>query len=734
MAIIDVLTKITFVGFSNQDKVALEEAVIRIYAGSATGRSTLDKISNLYLTNIPGKFAASVGNAASNGNLDLDVSYLSGLNYIDNNGTAQAFSIDRALIHEISHAVEGKLDNHTTANYAGDNVDHVNIIMAEMGETLRISYQGVARNSLITPGANYSQGNAVDVALVGNGVITTGSGGVDTDDLLIGTNSANFLRSGRGNDYLYGAGGNDKLRGDSGNDYIDGGDGGADVVLFGGKCADYTFTNIGIGIFTLRDDRAGSPDGTDTIKNVEYAEFSDGIGLIEANGIACPGQNVSLVIDVSDSMSDDLTAVKASAGALIDAIFGTVDKPLASRLSIITYNDTSAYRTVLTFTDQPTIAGRKAAALAALNGLAVIGGGEEPLNAALLSSIQGGAGTWQRGMTDNRIVVFTDEIAADPGLRAQVIAAATAANISFPKQVQTLNQSTDQGLASLYEQVDDPYTPPSATIQIPIYGVAIGSTSAAAEELAGLSAQTGGQMISAPNSTHVARALLQLVSNQADYVGTADDDLIVANVGDNTIDGLAGNDLIIASAGNDIVVDRMGSDNIEGAVGHDRIFDAQGVNILTGGEGSDFIAGGIQYDKIDGGAGNDILRGEASDGFFGSGDKITGGSGDDVLMGGKGGDLFSFRVNDGTDIIGKFNMADVAYDLTNGYSVAVSGADFQVGIDDIRLENFFDINASNVMDHITAGADGAVFTADGLNLTLYGVDAALLSSNDFVFS
>src|SRR5436305_6327048 len=88
------------------------------------------------------------------------------------------------------------------------------------------------------------------------------------NDALTGTPEADTLNGLGGNDVLKGLGGNDTLVGGAGNDTIDGGLG-TDVAVFSGNRTNYQVTyNSAAQNFTVKDQRAGSPDGTDTIANV----------------------------------------------------------------------------------------------------------------------------------------------------------------------------------------------------------------------------------------------------------------------------------------------------------------------------------------------------------------------------------------------------------------------------------------------------------------------------------
>lgn len=165
----------------------------------------------------------------------------------------------------------------------------------------------------------------------------------------------------------------------------------------------------------------------------------------------------------------------------------------------------------------------------------------------------------------------------------------------------------------------------------------------------------------------------------------------------NELRGTSREDIIRGLDGNDELEGRAGDDRLEGGRGHDE---------LDGDEGNDTLYGGSGNDELDGGNGADVLRGGAGR------DEIDGGRGNDLLFGGSGGDIFSFDLRDGDDVIG----------------------DFASGVD--RIE--FDIDGLRFRDlTIENNAQGdAVITwndAAGSSITLDGVDAASLSRSDFIF-
>ncbi len=119
--------------------------------------------------------------------------------------------------------------------------------------------------------------------------------------------------------------------------------------------------------------------------------------------------------------------------------------------------------------------------------------------------------------------------------------------------------------------------------------------------------------------------------------GTPCDDVIVAPPGVEVVKGGGGDDTILGSvttaasgspetglhlevgsqtfeggAGNDIVYGDRGNDTLRGNGGSDRLYGGIGDDVLEGGEGDDLLSGGFGADRIDGQSGNDYVRGDAT--------------------------------------------------------------------------------------------------------------------------
>jgi Ca2+-binding RTX toxin-like protein len=106
-----------------------------------------------------------------------------------------------------------------------------------------------------------------------------GTSGNDTIDTVTPGASGGPATSGNdtifglaGNDIINSGGGVDTIEGGAGNDLING-QTGDDIAVYSGSWKDYTITGPVGGPYTITDTRPGSPDGTDTLTNVEFVRF-----------------------------------------------------------------------------------------------------------------------------------------------------------------------------------------------------------------------------------------------------------------------------------------------------------------------------------------------------------------------------------------------------------------------------------------------------------------------------
>ncbi|USQ97609.1 hypothetical protein [Caulobacter sp. RL271] len=112
--------------------------------------------------------------------------------------------------------------------------------------------------------------------------------GGDFGATLKGDGADNRLLGGASADTLSGGGGSDILVGNGGADVLDGGDG-VDVAQYFGLSTNYSWTTAADGSVVVKDLRANSADGTDTLKNVELLRFSDRSVLLTS--VTAPAAN-----------------------------------------------------------------------------------------------------------------------------------------------------------------------------------------------------------------------------------------------------------------------------------------------------------------------------------------------------------------------------------------------------------------------------------------------------------
>ncbi|WP_264213180.1 calcium-binding protein [Leisingera thetidis] len=200
---------------------------------------------------------------------------------------------------------------------------------------------------------------------------------------------------------------------------------------------------------------------------------------------------------------------------------------------------------------------------------------------------------------------------------------------------------------------------------------------------------------------------------------SGDDTVQLGTAGfDIEIDGLRGNDRIVAGSGADDLRGSGGNDTLRANDGRDYLGGGSGRDTLSGGAGADTLKGGNGADRLAGNNGADILRGGGGADLLIGGkgkDTLKGGAGNDTLLGGGGDDVFVFSGRFGDDVI-------------NGF--AAGGADGQIdlsGVDGIR--GLRDLR----QNHLSQQGDDAVIHDGSNSITLSGTDMGALTADDFIF-
>ena len=186
------------------------------------------------------------------------------------NGTAEAATIDTL---RLDAAGTYNLSTFSTIT----NIDKITLNQNAAGFNLTVADSQVATADADGNGTGGDMLISSAVAMT-NAVTISGAGLTGMNRITVdGTNlgGADTITGGAGADTISGGAGNDTITGGTGDDTIDGGAGAGDRIVFSGAWTSYSITN-NAGIYTISDNRSGSPDGTDTATNVESFMFSNG--------------------------------------------------------------------------------------------------------------------------------------------------------------------------------------------------------------------------------------------------------------------------------------------------------------------------------------------------------------------------------------------------------------------------------------------------------------------------
>ena len=539
-------------------------------------------------------------------------------------------------------------------------------------------------------------------------------------NMIEGGSRSDVLQGFDGDDTLIGAGGNDRLKGGTGNDTLRGGDG-VDTAVFAGRQIDYNIVHNDDGTWTVSHVRGAKTEGTDTLVGIEQLQFSDRSNKLAVNSIETQ-VDFALVVDTTGSMGSYIGAVRAQMANIVDSLLqnGEMD----ARISIVGFKDPGETQTILAFTDQDDLAARKAAAIAAIGGITVSGGGDIPEgdNSGLLHSLTGEAGDYRDSAVVRRIALFTDAPVKDTELAGEVARYASDIGASVASLATSATKFGTMTTVTFAET--DGHIP--APVQI--FTILVGFNSAAEASVREIAETNGGQFFDADNLSELTAALLEIINlppNQAPVIVSngglesasievargdsfvtsvlavdVDGDPLSYSIGGGedagafAVDPLSGAVTFITSDDGRIIEDTDGDgiyDLIVSAT-DGRSFDSQQISIsvtgeeegttLLGGNGQDSLSGRSGNDLIDGGNGPDQLEGRGgsdiisggngSDYLSGGagGDRLIGGQGADILEGGSGNDLFILGHDDAVDTIVDFDPFEDALLLTDGLTLA----------------------------------------------------------------
>ena len=244
----------TINGGAGDDTILYDASDISISGGSDTDTLLVSGAASINLS-LSDQTIGDTATVAGFENVDASSSTLA-VSLLGNSGANVLFGGQGAdTINSLAGAdtVDGGAGN-DTVSYDGTNA---NLMGGAGADTLQVS-SGVTVNLSLS---DQTVGDSVNVSGFENVDASASTSAVG----VIGNNLANVLTGGSAGDTFAGG---------SGNDSIDGG-AGSDTVSFSGARSDYNVAIAGQ-TFTITDQRGGSPDGTDTVTNVENFQFTDG--------------------------------------------------------------------------------------------------------------------------------------------------------------------------------------------------------------------------------------------------------------------------------------------------------------------------------------------------------------------------------------------------------------------------------------------------------------------------
>ena len=565
--------------------------------------------------------------------------------------------------------------------------------IAGTGDKVTISYGNAWYNQYRVDEVRFTDGTVWSFSEL----IARASGGTPGNDTIYGSNDAESLAGGAGDDVIFGGGGDDILTGGTGND-----------TLYGGAGSDSYVFNLG--------------DGQDIIS--EFGQGSSGHDrIVFGEGIA----------------PEDIIVTQANNGLdIVLSIAGTTDRVTISygnawypeyRVDEVVFANGTSW----TFTD---LLARATAPTAgndviygSIDGESLSGGGGDDWISANAGNdilnggtgndtLLGGAGDdiYRFNLGDGQDII--NEYDGGSGYDRLVFGAGIAPGDVIVSQA---NDGYDFVLkiAGTTDQVTIRY----GNAWYNEYRVdEVNFADGTVWTLSDLMARLG-----SPGNDMIRGRF------EADTInGGAGDDIIRGEGGDDILSGGIGNDTIYGGGGNDTYLFSLGDgqdiiNEYDGGSGYDRLVFGAGIapgdvivsqandgydfvlkiagtadqvtirygnawyneyrvdevnfadgTVWTlsdlmarlGTPGNDVIRGRFEADTINGGAGDDIIRGDGGD------DILSGGTGNDTIFGGSGNDTYLFSLGDGQDVINEF-------DGGSGYDKLVFGAG--VAPDDIKV-------------------------------------------------
>ena len=667
----------------------------------------------------------------------------------------------------------------------GEGITFEDLTFYEEGNNLRIVVKGDMSQGIICN--NYFSGNDYrpeNIIFADGSIFPIQNSGLiihhnDKSENISGTDYADTIYGGKGNNSISGGNGNDIIYGEDGDDTISGGNG-TDTII-GGKGNDIIDggTDVDTFIWNLGDDL-----DTITASNIDKLQFGEGITRDDLT-FRGEGNNLRIIVNNDETQGIILVNFLNDSGYRLNHISFSDGSTFNLATSGLTFDQHFSSGNTITGTDyDDTINAQNTYSVTINSGNGsddiTAGDGNDTINAGNGNNIiRGGKGndSLSGGKGDDTYIynigdgfdVINDSQGSDKIIFGTGI---SKDDLTFTQKgnslVITLNQDTSQGIeiANYYYQVSN---------QI--------------EELL----FSDGSSLLLPQTDMV----LQQGEESETISGTNSNETIYGNGGNDTINGGYGNDVIIGGQGNDTlngggdsdtyiynlgdgldtITDNAGSNKIvfgEGIAQNNLSFTQIGNNLLIYLNGDknqgvvinsffsndsykigeihfadnsvfylsetgltldqsdrtdNMTISGTDYDDtIIGGSGNDTINAGDDD------DIITGGKGNDILNGGYGRDTYIYNLGDGVDTISETRGNDK---IKFGSGIVLDDLKFTQEGNDLRIIIKNDISQSILIDDFYRRTNYQVETlqfADNttFNLSTQGITLQQTNADDTV--
>ncbi|UPK40778.1 cadherin domain-containing protein (plasmid) [Bradyrhizobium sp. 186] len=414
------------------------------------------------------------------------------------------------------------------------------------------------------------------------------------NDTILGNGADNILFAGFGADQLDGRGGNDQLLGylgtdtligGAGNDIIDGG-ADADTAVYSGNRSNYNVSLNADGSYSIIDTRPSSPDGNDTVSNVELFQFADQTVAVAQilnhdPAISSNGGGSTATASVAENGTAVTTVVASDPDAGATLSYSIVGGADAAKFTIDSATGALAFATAPNF-EAPTDAGGNNVYDVTVQASDGLGGTDSQaiavtvtnVNEAPVISSNGGGATAAVSVAENGTAVIT-VVASDPDVGAtlsySIVGGADAAKFTIDSTTGALAFATAPNFEA-----------PSDAGGNNVYDVTV----QASDGLGGTDSQAIAVTVTNVNEAPVVTAgnTLSYAENQAAVAISA-----AATVTDTDSADFNGGSLTVTFAANGTAADQLTIQNQGAGVGQ---IGVSGSNVTYGGAVIGTLAGG----------------------------------------------------------------------------------------------------------------------------------------------